>query len=111
MPSATPEPGQSVLATLSTVDDSATGIKSIIYYLQYLHIALLLFIGGLDYVPLASITLTFTSTSLQRQCVNVGIIDDSEVEPLEQFFVQLDQTTSQGPISSQAEVLIVNGTI
>lgn len=76
----------------------------------------MLFTGGLDYVPLTSVTLTsvtltFTSTSLQRQCVNVGIIDDSEVEPMEQFFVQLDQTTSQGPISSQAGVLIVNGTI
>ena len=31
MPSATPEPGESISATLSTVDDSATGIKNISY--------------------------------------------------------------------------------
>lgn len=69
-----------------------------------------MFVGGADYVPLPDTTLTFTFSSLQRQCVNIGIIDDSEVELVEQFFVQLDQTTSQGPISSQAVVSIVNGT-
>ena len=61
-------------------------------------------------MPLADTTITFTSTSLQRQCVDIEIIDDSEIEPVEQFFVQLDQTTSQGPISSQAVVSIMNGT-
>ena len=39
--------------------------------------------------------LTFTSTSLQRQCVNIGIIDDALVEPIEQFMVQLNQLDIQ----------------
>ena len=69
-----------------------------------------MFTGGADYVPLADIdaSLTFTSSSLQRQCVNIEINDDSEIEPEEQFVVQLNQMTSQGPISSQAAVSIVN---
>ena len=74
-----------------------------------LKICVLLLTAGSDYTTLVNNLLTFTSTSLQRQCVNIGIIDDLEVEPTEQFFVRIEQTTSQGPRVIQAGVLIVNG--
>ena len=41
VPSATPEPGQSVSATLSTVDDSATGAYRCNNFMQHLHITCL----------------------------------------------------------------------
>ena len=66
-------------------------------------------IAGEDYIALVSVALTFTSTSSQRQCVNVGIIDDLLIEPTEDFLVRIDQTTSQGPVSAEALVLITNG--
>ena len=75
---------------------------------QYLH-SLLSLAAGDDYTSLMNIPLTFTSTSLQRLCVNIGIIDDLAVEPTEQFSVQIDQSTSQGSVSTQAGVLIVDG--
>ena len=48
-----------------------------------------------DYSPLVNEVLTFTSTSLQRQCVNVGIINDTLAEPMEQFVVRLNQLDIQ----------------
>ena len=36
-----------------------------------------------------------TSTSLQRQCIDIGIINDAFMEPIEQFTVQLSQTATQ----------------
>ena len=65
---------------------------------------------GSDYIAAVNQALVFTSESLQRQCVNVGILDDQLVEPLEQFTVRIDQTISQGSVSNQASVLITDGT-
>lgn len=48
-----------------------------------------------DYDPVVNEVLTFTSTSLQRQCVNIGIINDALVEPIEQFVVRLNQVDIQ----------------
>lgn len=67
-------------------------------------------LAGSDYIAAVNQALVFTSESLQRQCVNVGILDDQLVEPLEQFTVRIDQTTSQGSVSNQASVLITDGT-
>ena len=55
--------------------------------------------------------LVFTSESIQRQCIDIGILDDQLVEQLEQFAVQISQTTSQGPASNQSVVLITDGTL
>ena len=41
------------------------------------------------------LTLNFNSTSSQRQCINIGIIDDAMPEPTEDFFVQLSQAATQ----------------
>ena len=51
--------------------------------------------AGSDYNPLVNQLLTFTSTSLQRLCVNIVIIDDAIVEPIEQFTVLLSQVGLQ----------------
>lgn len=67
--------------------------------------------AGEDYSALTNVALTFTSTSLQRQCVNIGIIDDLLIEPTEEFTVRIDQITSQGPVSAQASVVITNGNL
>ena len=64
--------------------------------------------AGEDYSALQNIALTFTSTS-ERQCVNIGIINDQLIEPTETFIVRIDQTTSQGTVSTQAFVLITDG--
>ena len=62
----------------------------------------------MDYSQLLNVALMFTSTSPQRQCVIIFIEDDQSVEPLEQFIVQLVQTTQQGQLSSQASVIITD---
>ena len=41
------------------------------------------------------LTLNFNSTSSQRQCINISIIDDAMPEPTEDFFVQLSQAATQ----------------
>lgn len=66
-------------------------------------------IAGEDYDALTSVGLTFTSTSLQRQCVDIGIINDETNEPVEQFFVLIAQIISQGSVTTQATVLITDG--
>ena len=48
-----------------------------------------------DYIPLVNEVLTFTSTSPPRQCVNIGIINDTLEEPMEQFVVRLNQLDIQ----------------
>lgn len=52
-------------------------------------------IAGSDYNPVTNQVLTFTSTSSQRQCINIGIIDDALPEPTEDFLVQLSQAATQ----------------
>lgn len=102
--SATPEQDQSILAQISTEDGSATGklfqtktaawiyhweLKQSITYGNFSYAA------DSDYDPLIDEVLTFTAISLQRQCVNIRIIDDILVEPVEQFVVRLNQADSQ----------------
>ena len=50
-----------------------------------------------DYNPLVNevLTFTFTSTFPPRQCVNIGIINDTLMEPMEQFVVRLNQLDIQ----------------
>ena len=55
----------------------------------------LFYAANSDYNPLVNEVVTFTSTSLQRQCVDIGIIDDALVEPIEQFVVRLTQLEIQ----------------
>ena len=52
--------------------------------------------------------LTFTFISPQRQCVMIEILDDQLVEPAEDFTVRIDQSTSQGLVSDQALVNILD---
>ena len=62
----------------------------------------------MDYSALLNAELIFTSATPQRQCVNVGIIDDQEVEGEELFIVQLEQTPSQGSQQMLASVTIAD---
>ena len=112
--SATPAPGQIVSAQLSTANEFALGKGSptllthavlIVHAMTYIVLSLT---AGEDYSALQNIALTFTSTS-ERQCVNIGIINDQLIEPTETFIVRIDQTTSQGTVSTQAFVLITDG--
>ena len=61
------------------------------------HVLLLyqLMAAGSDYIAVVNEVLTFTSTSSQRQCVDVGIVNDLLVEPVEQFTVLINQTGTQ----------------
>ena len=70
---------------------------------------LLFCLAGLDYSAVVNEIVTFSLSSLQRQCVDIGIINDGVVEPQELFIVQLVQTTSQGPTSTLASVTIIDG--
>lgn len=64
--------------------------------------------AGSDYTALVNEVLTFTLTSPQRLCVTIDILDDQLVEPAEDFTVRIDQTTSQGLVSDQASVTILD---
>lgn len=64
----------------------------IVTYIYYGH---LFYAANSDYNSLVNEVLTFMSTSLQRQCVDIGIIDDALVEPIEQFVVRLSQLEIQ----------------
>ena len=50
----------------------------------------------------------FDSTSGLRQCVNIGIVDDTTFELDESFQVSLVQSTSVGVLSQVATVTIVD---
>lgn len=50
----------------------------------------------------------FTSETPQRLCGTIDILDDQLVEPLEQFTVRIDQSTSQGIVSDLASVIILD---
>ena len=108
--SATPAPGQTVTAFVSTEDGTAIGMEIDEKYLLFEQkIIAFLQSAGSDYVPLMNLEIIFTSESLQRQCGTIEILDDQLVEPLEQFTVRIDQTTSQGSVSDQATVTILDG--
>ena len=64
------------------------------------------YIAGSDYIAVVNQALIFTSESPQRQCINIGIVDDQLVEDTEQFTVRIDHSTSQGSVTNLASVLI-----
>lgn len=53
------------------------------------------------------VELTFNS-GVNELCVNISIIDDSEVEPEENFFVNLTSVSGESILTPVAEVTIVD---
>lgn len=112
--SSTPSPGQTVTALVSTQDVTATGMCMVANVNEthscndFTTFFCTLYAAGMDYSQLLNVALMFTSTSPQRQCIIIFIEDDQSVEPLEQFIVQLVQTTQQGQLTSQASVFITD---
>ena len=47
--------------------------------------------AGSDYFAVVNQVLMFSSTSPQRQCTTVAIINDNTLEPVQQFFIQINQ--------------------
>jgi hypothetical protein len=64
--------------------------------------------AGSDYTALVNQVLEFTSTSPQRQCIEIDILDDLEIELAEEFVVSIDQTIPGGVVSSVATVTILD---
>lgn len=109
--SATPAPGQTVIVFFSTEDGTATGTKVNEKYTTIIKIIafLQLYVAGSDYVAVINQEIVFTSESPQRLCGTIEILDDQLVEQLEQFTVRINQSTSQGIVSDQASVIILDG--
>ena len=63
--------------------------------------------AGMDYEDKTG-TFMFDSTSDLRQCVNIGIVDDTMSEVDEIFQVSLMQSTSGGVVTGVATVTIVD---
>ena len=64
--------------------------------------------AGSDYTALANQVLVLTPTP-PRQCIEIEILDDLEIESEEDFLVLIDQTTPQGVVSNVATVTILDG--
>lgn len=58
------------------------------------------FAADSDYSPLINQGLIFTSTSSQRQCINILIVDDDLAESIEQFLVQINQDANNQAVIS-----------
>ena len=64
--------------------------------------------AGSDYTALVDQVLVLTPAS-PRQCIEIEILDDLEIESDEDFLVRIDQTTPQGVVSNVATVTILDG--
>ena len=94
-----------VIVEFSTSDGSALSKRLLIIIILPNHLSYAR-VGGLDYTSLTE-NVTFNSGDV-RLCVYIDILDDSDVEQLETFFVNLNSVTGEPISPSMATVTILN---